>query len=146
MRRRRRLIRDETGAVVSVWAVLMATALTLLVGIAVDLTGQIYAKQNAGDVAGQAARVAGQQIDTDRYLAGHTNLEVTARKARAAAMAYIERSGMTGTVTFHGPTSLKVTTRAAYTPLFLSVIGVSPIQVTGQATIRTVLALEGTPR
>ena len=41
MSRGRRVIRDETGAVVSVWAVLMATALTLLVGIAVDLTGQI---------------------------------------------------------------------------------------------------------
>ncbi|MBK8458803.1 MAG: pilus assembly protein [Micropruina sp.] len=124
----------------------MATALTLIVGIAVDLTGQIHAKQHAGEVAAQAARLAGQQLNTDQYQAGEGRLEVGARQARATAVDFIERSGMTGTLTFTSPTSLQVTTRAPYTPLFLSLVGVGQVHVTGQATISTIRVLEGTPR
>ncbi len=44
--RTRQLRHDERGSV-SIWAVLIVAAFTLIVGISVDLTGQIAAKQRA---------------------------------------------------------------------------------------------------
>ena len=51
--------RGERGSV-TVWMVLIVMVLTMVIGIAVDLSGQVNAKRRAGDVAAQAARAAGQ--------------------------------------------------------------------------------------
>ena len=45
-------LRDERGAVVSVWTAVIATTMVLVLGIAVDLSGLVHAKQQAGDAAG----------------------------------------------------------------------------------------------
>lgn len=47
--------RGERGSV-TVWMVLIVMVLTMVIGIAVDLSGQVNAKRRAGDVAAQAAR------------------------------------------------------------------------------------------
>ena len=52
-------LRDERGAVVSVWTAVIATTMVLVLGIAVDLSGLVHAKQQAGDAAAQAARRPG---------------------------------------------------------------------------------------
>lgn len=141
-----RRVHDERGTAVSVWAVLVVTVVTLLVGIAVDLSGQIGAKRLAGDTAAQAARVAGQQLNITGYLAGTSSLEVDVARARAAALDYVQAAGMTGQVTIESGTELVVSTRASYEPVFLTTIGVGPLEVTGTARVRIVRAHEGEER
>lgn len=140
----RRRIRDERGAVVTVWVALIAAALTLIVGLAVDLSGRVTTLRLASDTAAQAARAAGQQLDAETYTdTGH--LEVAAARAKAAALAYAHAAGMRATARIEG-TQLVVDVTASYEPVFLSTIGVGTQQVTATARVRVVRALEGTER
>jgi Flp pilus assembly protein TadG len=142
----RGLHRDERGSI-SVWAVLVIAAFTLVVGISVDLVGQIAAKERAADVAAQAARVAGEQADPNTLMAGSGKLVVDPQRARQAALTYIAGAGMTGTVTItSGGTQLAITTTATYRPIFLTSIGIGPLTVTGTSTARLVRALNGSER
>ena len=112
--RRRELRCDERGSV-SVWAVLIVLAFTLIVGISVDLVGQIAAKQHAADIAAQAARIAGQQIDPDALMSGRRTVSVDTTRARQAALDYIAGADMTGTATIAASgTELQITTTATY--------------------------------
>lgn len=134
--------RGERGAVVSTWALLTITVMTMLVGVAVDLSGQLAALQQANDVAAQAARSAAQQVATDTYMADGHSIEVTAERAKAAAVSYIHASGMTGTAHITDG-NLTVDTTAHYSPRFLSMIGIGNLYVTGSATVRIARALNG---
>ncbi|MBN9103584.1 MAG: pilus assembly protein [Propionibacteriaceae bacterium] len=138
-------VRDERGAVVSVWTTVIATIMVLVLGIAVDLGGLVHAKQSAGDAAAQAARRAGQQLSTGTLL-DTGRLEVRTRQARAAAVDYLQAVGMTGTATVENGTTLIVTAHATYRPLFLSSIGVGPLEVTGSSSVRVVRVENGTER
>jgi len=138
--------RDERGSI-SVWGVLIVTAFTLVVGISVDLVGQIAAKEHASDVAAQAARVAGEQADANTLMAGTGTATVSPQRARQAALAYIAGADMTGTVTIEaGGTQLAITTTATYRPIFLTGIGIGPLTVTGTSTARLIRALNGSER
>jgi Flp pilus assembly protein TadG len=144
--RLRELRRDERGSV-SVWAVLIVSAFTLIVGISVDLVGQISAKQHAADVAAQAARIAGQQIDPDALMAGGRTATVDTTRARRVALDYIAGADMTGTATIAaGGAELQITTTAAYRPVFLTAIGVGSLTVTSTSTARLVRAQDGSER
>jgi Flp pilus assembly protein TadG len=124
----------------------MVSALTLVVGISVDLTGRVTAKAHASDIAAQAARVAGQQLDADTVMAGGPDAEVDVAEARAAALAFVRAAGMEGTVTITGGNQIVVTTTATYRPVFLSVFGFGPLEVGGSASTRLVRTKDGTER
>lgn len=133
----------ERGSV-TLWALMAAMAFTLIVGISVDLTGQIHAKQRATDVAAQAVRVAGQRVSPATLMGGRPVSTVDAAAAKAAAQQVIAAAGMTGTVTITGGVRITVTTTARYEPVFLSSLGIGPLTVTGNATGRLVRAQDGT--
>ena len=139
-------VRDERGMAISVWVALIVPAIMLMVGIAVDLSGQIGAKRHAQEVAAQAARVAGQQVDPNRYLADGRQVEIDPGQARVAALAYIRAAGMTGSARIESATTLVVSVTATYRPQFVSLIGVGDLTVTGDAEIDTIRTLEGQPR
>jgi len=142
-----RVLRHDERGSVSVWAVLIVAAFTLVVGISVDLVGQVAAKQRAGDVAAQAARVAGQQADTNTLMAGSGKITVDPQQARRAALDYIAGADMTGTATIEaGGTQLVIITTAIYRPVFLTSVGIGPLAVTGTSTARLVRAQNGTER
>ena len=142
----RDLRHDERGSV-SIWAILILAAFTLIAGISVDLTGQINAKMRATDIAAQAARIAGQQIDADTLMSGQPTTQVNTARARSAALTYIAGAGMTGTLTLEaGGRQLHITTTAQYRPLFLGSIGLGPFTVTGTSTARIVRAQNGSER
>lgn len=138
----RRAHRDERGVIVSAWAVLMIGVMLLLVGIAVDLAGQLAATRQAAEVAGQAARTAAQQVSTDTYMANGKTVEVTASRAKSAATQFITASGLTGTAHIADGT-LVVEATAVYHTRFLSIIGIGEIPATGTATARIVRVLNG---
>ena len=129
--------RGERGSV-TVWMVLIVMVLTMVIGIAVDLSGQVNAKRRAGDVAAQAARAAGQQISPDAYLADGRSVELAVAKAKTAAVDYIEAAGMTGSARVESGTELVVQTETIYRPIFLSAAGIGDLKVTGSASIRVV--------
>lgn len=142
----RGLRHDERGSV-SVWAVLIVAAFTLVVGISVDLVGQVAAKQRANDVAGQAARIAGERADTNALMAGTGKVVVNPQQARRAALDYIVGADMTGAATIEaGGTQLVITTTATYRPVFLTSVGIGPLTVTGTATARLIRAQNGSER
>ena len=136
---------DERGSALTTGAVMLVTVFTLILGIAVDLSGQVQTKRQAFDVAAQAARVAGQHLDTDRFLDSGGTLRLSNANARRAALSYIEQTGMTGDVTIDG-TEITVTATAHYTPVVLSILGIDALPVTGTANARAVRALDGTER
>lgn len=140
-----RLPHDERGSVLSTGAVLLVTAFTLILGIAVDLSGQVQTKRQAFAVAAQAARVAGQQLDADRFLDSGGTVRLSNSTASRAAMDVIKGAGMTGSITIDD-TQITVTATAQYGPVILPIVGIQTLPVTGTATARAVRALDGTER
>ena len=139
-------LHDERGVAVSVWTVLVATALTLIIGLAVDLSGKVNTMRLAGDVAAQAARTAGQQLDADTYIRTGGDVEVAAAHAKAAALNYAKASGMTATARIESGTDLVVDVTTSYEPIFLSAFGIGTQQVSASARVRVVKAFEGEER
>lgn len=135
---------DERGSVLTTGTVLLVTVFTLILGIAVDLSGQVQTKRQAHDVAAQAARIAGQHLDADRFLDSGGRVRLSAA-ARTAALGYINETRMTGEVAIDG-TDVTVTVTAQYSSIILPIVGITTLPVTGTATARAVRALDGTER
>ncbi len=130
--------RDERGSI-SVWAATAAVIMMICVGIALDLGGQVHAQQHARGVAAQAARVGGQQLDAIAITGAYPSIAVG--QARVAAQDYLDASGVDGTVTISGGTTVHVSVTDAYHPRFLGIVGLSTLTVTGEATAQVVRTL-----
>lgn len=131
----------ERGSVSS-WLVTSTFVMILGVGIAVDLTGQVHAQQHARDVASQAARVGGQQLQGGAALRGQ-GAQADAHQAAVAARTYLVSTGMTGTVTVPGGVRVVVRAEDLYQTKFLSFIGLTSMPVSGEAEARIVRAVGG---
>lgn len=131
---------DERGSV-SLWMCLASVAMVLIVGIAVDLGGQIHAKQRAADIAAQATRAAGNQIEATSAMRGKP-VAVDPARARIAAEAYLQAAGVAGTVSVT-PADIRVTVHTTYHPMILGTAGIGPQPITGEATARLVRAVNG---
>jgi Flp pilus assembly protein TadG len=134
--------RDDRGSV-SLWLVTATFVMMVLVGLAVDLGGQVHAKQRAHDLAAQAARAGGQQVQAAPAIEGG-HLSVDAAAARAAAERYLAAAGVEGTVTISGGDTITVKVTDSYSPRFLSFLG--DLEVTGEASARIVRSIGGTER
>jgi len=138
-------LRNERGAVTA-WLASWTVAMILVIGIAVDLGGQVHAQQRAHDLAAQAARVAGEHVDPAQAITG-TATTADPGAAKAAARSYLAAAGVEGTVTLtHQGTRITVQVTDHYQPVFLGAMGVSRLAVTGTSTASLVRAVEGTQR
>lgn len=98
--------RGDRGSITAFVAVI-ATALVLVAGMAYD-GGQVIAAHNAArDDASRAARAGAQQIDLD-HLRAADEVRLDPDAAEAAALAYLDRVGATGSASVSGD-SLTVT-------------------------------------
>lgn len=136
------MTRNERGSI-TVWMVTASFAMMMLVGLAVDLGGQVHAQQRARNIAAQAARVGGQEVQAPPAVQG-TYLAISATPARAAAEQYLAASGVDGTVTIIGGNTITVSVSDSYQPRFLTILGINRLDVTGTATARIVRTLGGT--
>ena len=134
--------RDERGSI-SLWLVTSSFVMMMLVGLAVDLGGQVHAKQRAHDVAAQAARAGGQQVQAAPAIHGQF-LAVDVAAARRSAENYLSAAGVTGTVSVTGGATITVEVTDTYQPTLLTFIGVSTLTVTGEASARLIRSLGGT--
>ena len=137
--------RRDKGSV-TIWLALASFVMIVLVGVAVDLSGQVYAQQHARDIAAQAARTAGQQIDASRGVRG-IGAQTNTAQAIAAAKSYIAAAGMEGDATVTGGgTTITVSVVDTYETKFLSIIGLTSLRVTGSAETRVVRVVGGVER
>lgn len=135
-------VREDRGSV-SIWMATASFVMMVLVGLAVDLGGQVHAKQRAHNVAAEAARTGGQRVQPAPAIAGqHVRIDTAA--ARAAAQQYLETANVTGTVTITGGNTVRVVVSDTYSPKFLSIIGVGTLTVTADASARIVRSIGGT--
>lgn len=123
---------DHERGSVSLWAVLAAFCMIVIVGIAVDFGGQAVAEQHARSVAFEAARTGGQSIDLNQLVRGG-QAHADPGKAAAAASAYLASAGVAGNVTADQNT-VTVTVTDQYPCSFLSIIGITSLPVSGTAT------------
>jgi len=135
------LHRSDRGSV-TVWLAQAAFVMIVLVGLAVDLTGQVYAQQHARDIAAQAARAGGQHIIAPQAIRG-LGVHANATQAVQAAQTYLNGSDVTGTVSIQGGTTLVVTTRDTYDTKFLSIVGLGSMTVSGRAEARIIRSVGG---
>jgi len=137
--------RRDKGSV-TIWLALASFVMIVLVGVAVDLSGQVYAQQHARDIAAQAARTAGQPIDASRGVRG-IGAQTNTAQAIAAAKSYIAAAGMEGDATVTGGgTTITVSVVNTYETKFLSIIGLTSLRVTGSAETRVVRVVGGVER
>ena len=137
--------RDERGAVVTVWVAMLMTVLVAVVGITVDLTGQVNAQQRAFDLAQQAGRAAANQTLVGLAMQGQAP-EIDPAEAQRAAADYLSAAGVTGTITITGPTTLVVRVTTTYQPTFLGTLGVGAKTVSGDANVDLTRVVNGAPR
>lgn len=142
IRSRRRA--DERGSI-SVWLALSSFVMVFLVGLAVDLGGQVHAQQRGHDLAAQAARAGGEEVQAAAAIEGRT-VVIDAANARAAAQAYLEAAGVNGTVTVTSGDTLTVTVHDSYQTKFLGVMGINHLDVNSTASAHLVRTLGGNPR
>ena len=135
---------NERGSI-SIWVVTATIVMMTLVGLAVDLGGQVHAQQRAHDVAAQAARAGGQEVEAAPAVEGrYVALDTAA--ARRAAEQYLAAAGVEGTVTITGGTTLVVRVTDIYEPTFLSMVGIGELTVTGDASARLIRTTGGVER
>ncbi|MGC4851829.1 TadE/TadG family type IV pilus assembly protein [Micromonospora sp. DT4] len=132
-----RLRRDDQGSM-SIFVGVFAMGILVLLMVVWDAGSQVRAMQNADNIAAQAARTAGQQIDIAEAIAGGDK-HVDPVKAQAAAQAYLAAAGVTGTVTFSPDLrQVTVTTSLAYQPNFAGLPYRGPATISGRATAQLI--------
>ena len=137
---------DPERGSVSIWMITTALTMMLLLGLGVDLSGQVRAKERAQDIAVEAARAGGQQLDGAAALRGDgAQLDVAA--AVNAANTYLAAAtDVTGNATVTAGQVVVVDTSTTYTTTFLSIIGINSLTVTGHAEARAVRSVGGVER
>ncbi|KRA30991.1 MULTISPECIES: TadE family protein [unclassified Nocardioides] len=133
--------RGERGSV-TVWLALASFVMIFLVGLAVDLGGQVHAHERAHDLAAQAARAGGEEVDGGAAIQGNDPAINTAA-ARTAAQRYLEAAGVSGTVAITNGNTITVTVHDTYEPRFLSLLGINRLDVTGTASARLIRTIGG---
>ncbi|MDN5759856.1 MAG: pilus assembly protein TadG-related protein [Tomitella sp.] len=141
----RALHRSRDRGSVSIWLATASFVMIILVGLAVDLAGQVHAQQHARDVAAQAARAGGQQLQAAKAIRGQ-GVYANPSQAAASARAYLAASGLTGNVSIQGGDTVVVTTTERYPTKFLGIIGLNSMTVKGKAESRVVRAVGGVER
>ena len=134
--------RDDRGSI-SIWLATSSFVMLVLVGLAVDLGGQAHAKERAHDIAAEAARAGGEQLQAAPAVEGQF-VAVDTAAARQAAQQYLDAAGVTGTVNITGGSTITVRVTDTYDPTFLGAIGINHLTVTAEASARAVRSLGGT--
>jgi len=145
MHRLQRLSTHPERGSITIWLAMASFVMIVLVGLAVDLTGQVHAQQRARDVAAQAARIGGEQVNPAPAVRG-LGATVNTSQAVSAARAYLASSGVEGSVSIANGTTLTVSTTDTYQTKFLSIVGLSGMRVSGSAQARLIRVVQGTER
>lgn len=133
---------SDTGSV-TLFLVISVIGLLAMVGLVVDGAGKIRTVQRADALAAEAGRAGGQAINAPAAILGESPV-VDARAATSAAQAYLTRNGVQGDVTVaDGGRTLVITVRSTSSTIFLGLIGINSLDVTGHASVTLVRGVTG---
>ena len=136
--RRRGLHTEPERGSVTLFFVVAALALFAMVGLVVDGAAKIRAAQRADALAEEAARAGGQDILAAPAVRGDRAV-VEPRAAAETARRYLRANHVTGTVRVaDGGRRLLVHVSVTTSTVFLGLVGVNSMTVTGQAQARLV--------
>lgn len=136
--------RDEHGSV-TIWLALASFVMVFLIGLAIDLGGQVHTQQRSHDLAAQAARSGGEEVQAAPAIQGQSaTIDVTT--AKTTAEHYLAAAGVTGSVTITGPDTITVTVHDSYQTKFLGLMGIDHLDVTSTATAHLIRTLGSNPR
>lgn len=124
------------------WLAVGLPAIMLFFGLAVDASSQISTMQRAHDLAAQAARIGGQQVNASDIQAGRAASLINSQ-AVAAARTYLAGSDATNSSVQIRNGRVVVNVTLTYRTRFLGLMGVNQIQVSGESDARIAPALEG---
>lgn len=138
---------DSERGSVTLFVVVAVAGLLAMAGLAVDGGGKVRAVQRADRVAAEAARAAGQAIDAPAAILGAVPT-VSSADAVAAGLRYLQAAGAIGTVhAVDGGRAVEVRVTEDQPTVFLGLIGVNEITVTGSAQVALVRGVSvGEPR
>ena len=131
----------EAGSV-TVFAAITMLGILILCGLVVDGGAKLRAAQQADRVATEAARAAGQAIDPAALAGGETRVDRQGAVDAATAFLAASQTNGTATVTPDG-TGVDVVVTATTPTVFLSLIGVSTLTVTGHGRATLVHGVTG---
>lgn len=128
---------QERGAV-TLFVAIAVVGLMAMLGLVVDGGGKIRAVQRADRLAAEAARAAGQAVDARSVLSGEV-IRVDRTAALAAAQQYLSAADAHGRAEISPDgRAITVTTEATVPTVFLGLVGVPQLTVTGTADARLV--------
>jgi hypothetical protein len=134
---------DRDSGSVTVFMAIAVIGLLVLVGLVADGGAKLRSVQRADAIAAEAARAGGQAIDV-ATAAGGGVVRLDRQAAVVAATAYLAHVGETGTVRIGpGDNTLEVTVTATSPTVFLSIIGITQLTVTGHAQAALVHGVTG---
>jgi Flp pilus assembly protein TadG len=122
---------------VSILLAVGITAIIMVIGAAVDGGGRLREAQRAQDIAAEAARAGGQEINTGQAIAGGSKV-LDPDAAIAAAQGYLHSAGVVGTAVVVDTTHIKVTVTIPYHTVLLGFMGIDTLTVSATATAAAV--------
>ena len=138
--RRAHLRRQAEAGFVSLYVVVITVGLLALAGLVIDGGNALAAREQATDVAQQAARAGADALSPESLRGSPTGLTASPAAAQAAANRVLDTAGVPGTISVDGA-DVSVTVVVHKDTTILSAFGVGPIE--GKAT-STATALHGT--
>lgn len=134
---------DPEAGSVTVFVAISMLGLLLLLGLVADGGAKLRATQRADATAAEAARAGGQALDIPDAISG-SGTRVDRSIAVAAATTYLRQAGHTGTATVSDDrTRLQVTVTDTAPTVFLNLIGISTVTVSGRAEASLVEGVTG---
>lgn len=135
--------RSEEGSI-TLFLAISAVGLLVLAGLAVDGGAKVRAVQRADRIAAEAARAAAQALDIAAVRSGE-GIAVDRRAAVRAAHEYLASAGVEGSASLAGGARLTVVTHTSTPTVFLSLVGVAQLRVSGRADVVLVHDIGGAP-
>ncbi len=135
-------MRRDRGSVTLFTALAVFPMMLVLAGFLWDGTAKLRAGRQAYNIAEEAARAGAGYVDRRAaYTDGRYIVDQAA--ALRAARSYLATTGHTGTAAPVGTRAIQVRERVSEPTLFLALLGINDIAVTGTATARLVPSVEG---
>lgn len=135
-------MRSDRGSVTVFTAAVVGPLMLLLAAFVWDGTAKLRAGREAFNIAEEAARAGAGYVDRrTAYADGRYVVDQAA--ALRAVRSYLASTGYPGSASPVGTQAIRVRVRVTKPTLFLALIGVSDIAVTGTATARLVPGVEG---
>ncbi|MEU3181389.1 pilus assembly protein TadG-related protein [Streptomyces albidoflavus] len=127
---RRARMRGDRGGLELFYAGVVVIAF-LLIGLVIDGGLALDRMSNADYVAQQAARAGAQQVDPAQAITGEA-IVIDPGAAQAAARSYLTAEGIDGDVQVSGDgLNLSVTVHDTHHPIFVSLLGIGEMSITG---------------